>query len=103
MSGRSPHIFDPELRARYRLHLARCREIVDAHAEAALSATGGDAKKAARILAAKAAADPRLKLEVDALDRLNALFGWPVPDPKRTLAGVRAKGNKLKSGRRKVQ
>ena len=90
-------MFDPELRARYRLHLARCREIVDAHAEAALSATGGDIGRATRILAAKAAGDPRLKQEVDALDRLNDLFGWPAPNPKRTLGGVRTKRNKLKS------
>jgi len=103
MSFRSPHIFDPKLRARYRLHLAKCREIVDAYAEAALSETAGDTRKAARILAAKAAADAGLKQEVEALERLNALLGWAMPDPKRTLAGARAKGNKRRSRSRKVQ
>ena len=86
MLHKYPLIFDSELRARYRRHLARCRDI-DAHTEAALCATGGDTRKAALILADKAAADPRLKQEVDALDRLNKLFHWPTPDPKDALSG----------------
>jgi hypothetical protein len=63
------------LRARYRQHLAASRAIIDAHAEAALAAAGGNTRRAAKILGDRAAADPALAGELHALEQLNVRLG----------------------------
>ena len=76
--------------ALYRRHLARADEILTEHAQRAMAETGGNVRRAARILGERAKADPAYRAEVESLDRYMKyvwppINNWPLPsgNPKR--------------------
>src|SRR5262245_38638315 len=54
----------------FRQHLARSREILEGHAQAAMAEARGRVKRAATILSERLKADATFQVEVEALDRL---------------------------------
>jgi len=57
-------------RSRFRQHLARTREILEGHAQAAMAEARGKVKRAATILSERLKTDATFQVEVDALDHL---------------------------------
>jgi hypothetical protein len=75
---------------RYRQHLARARAIVEEHAQRAMSEARGQVKRAAVILGERMKAHAPLKVELEAMTRLEKYvwppMDWPSPpweNPKR--------------------
>jgi hypothetical protein len=74
----------------FRQHLSRADEILTGHVQRAMAETGGNLRRAARILGERANADPAYRAELESLDRYMKyvwppMNNWPLPsgNPKR--------------------